>query len=68
VFTARYELNPYKNSDYLGIKLFSDSQIILRVTLNLEQVKYIFFTFISKQKALYNCFLGANVLARSSVI
>jgi hypothetical protein len=39
VFTARYELKLYTNSDYLGIKWFSDSQIILLVTLNLEQVK-----------------------------
>ena len=39
LFTARYELNPYTNSDYLGIKWFSDSQITLLVTLNLEQVK-----------------------------
>jgi len=39
VFSAQYELNLYTNSDYLGIKWFSDSQIILLVTLNLEQVK-----------------------------
>jgi len=39
VFTARYELNLYTNSDYLRIKWFSDSQILLLVTLNLEQVK-----------------------------
>lgn len=39
MFSAQYELNLYTNSDYLGIKWFSDSQIILLVTLNLEQVK-----------------------------
>ena len=39
MFTARYELNLYTNSDYLRIKWFSDSQILLLVTLNLEQVK-----------------------------
>jgi hypothetical protein len=39
VFTARYKLNLYKNLDYLGIKWFSDSQNIILVTLNLEQVK-----------------------------
>jgi hypothetical protein len=39
VFSAQYELNLYTNSDYLGIKWFSDSQIILLVALNLEQVK-----------------------------
>lgn len=39
MFTARYKLNLYTNSDYLGIKWFNGSQIILLVTLNLEQVK-----------------------------